>query len=107
MTDPSAPGLVSSFVDQVTAETAAAQAIKANAGQITKWLEAGEDRTLLIHGNLNRSVGKIVTKEGVSVSTSSSAFFLRSNPNSPAGYYIQTGFQCFAKQFNLRISDEN
>jgi hypothetical protein len=92
LTDPTAPGVASSFFDRATAETAASQAIDANAGKITKWLGSGESKPLAIRGTLNRSVGKIVTNEGVSSTTSSSTFVLVRDPKVPSGYHILTGY---------------
>ena len=92
MTDPKTPGLASSFLDQATAEAAGSQAIDANSGEIAKWLGAGKSDTLTIRGTLNRSVGKIVTNEGVSSTTSSSTFVLVRDPKVPSGYHILTGY---------------
>jgi len=92
MTDPKTPEVASSFFDRATAETAASQAIDANAGKITKWLGSGESKPLVIRGPLNRSVGKIVTNEGASSTTSSSTFVLVRDPKVLSGYHILTGY---------------
>lgn len=92
LTDPKTPGMASSFFDRATAEAAASQAIDANSGEIATWLGAGANKPMTINGTLNKSVGKIVTGEGVSSTTSSSTFVLVRDPNVPAGYHILTGY---------------
>jgi cytidylate kinase len=91
MTDPLVPGLASSFFDRAAAEAAASQAIDSNAGQISIWL-AGHSPRLRIFGTMSTNVGRVVTREGVSVATRSSEFVLVRDATSSTGYYILTGF---------------
>jgi hypothetical protein len=91
MTDPLTRGVASAFFDRATAETAASQAVDANASNIGAWL-AGNSPLFRIFGTMTTNVGRVVTSEGVSVATRLSRFILVRDATSSTGYYILTGY---------------
>jgi hypothetical protein len=91
LTDPMTD-TASSFFDQATAEAVAAQAIDKNAAKIGTWIASGARTPLPIETTMSSSVGRIVTSEGVAVTSSTARIVIVRDASSPIGFYIKTGY---------------
>ncbi len=83
---------VSTFTNRALAEDAISGAMLVHSGRIARWLRGSKDKTLPIEQSFDRSVGRIMAKDGKLRYSSRVRVILRRNPNHVLGYHIRTSY---------------
>jgi RHS repeat-associated protein len=82
----------SSFYDRAGAEAAVADALDANAGNISQWLSSSSGRLKLDYTAQNPVGISVVRGASSAVDVNSMSSILVRNPSMPMGYHVLTGF---------------